>query len=304
MIMNNIIIAPAFFYSFEQLKPFVKSHLKAGVNGKILFLVEAEKPDFIQAKEIYKNFDIYVSSDIEISYTQTLSKKVFMYPFIYLWHYLNYSKILTETNISKYIEPWIFQVLLIHVKRYLIALNLLETTLKDYTHVMLTDTRDVIFQSDPFAQIDTGVYCGLESVKIFNEYYNRNWIEKLYTKETRDYLYPQIVSCSGVTLGDRDSILLYLEEMTREILYKLPKICFKHFDQAIHNFLIHKKNSNFNTKYCRNGDPLIATLGASLLNEFRVEQEKVYTREGELISVVHQYHPHPNLREWIARVYN
>lgn len=300
---KNVILAPAFFYNFEQLKPFVKSHLASQVNGKILFLVEGEKRDLLEAKEEYKNFEILVVDDI-ISRQKNKLEKISMYPYIYLWWKTNYANIIEARNISDLVRPWMREALLIHVRRYLISLEYLELNHSKIDKVILTDTRDVIFQDDPFKKISKGLYCGLESIKVFNEYHNRQWVEKLYSGDVRRNLYNKVVSCSGVTLGDCDSVILYLKAMVKEILRQLPKICFKHFDQAIHNYIIYSQDERFDVNFCVNGGSLVATLGASVLQEFKIEQEKIYTRDGDLISIIHQYHPHTELREWFVKIYS
>lgn len=298
--MDKVIIAPAFFYKFEQLKPFVKSHLEANVSGKILFLIEKEKADFTEAAKQYGNFDVYVTQGME-DFVKSRSQKIMAYPFFRLWSLLPESYVKEKNRL----HPWGYRFLHIALKRYLIVLELFQSVLKDTQYVMLTDTRDVIFQSDPFAKIQQGLYCGLESSKIFYDHYNRIWIEKLYDNDPKkEHLLQQVASCSGVTIGDRASVKQYLEKMSEEIIRHFPRLYLKSgLDQGIHNYIIYEKNQGIDIRFCDNGNSLIGTLGASLLKEFIVEAGKVFTREGELVSVVHQYHPHPKLRQSIEEKY-
>ncbi len=111
-----------------------------------------------------------------------------------------------------------------------------------YRRVLLTDVRDVLFQSDPFSQFPrSGLAVGIEARRhtIASEPTNRSWVRLAYGQRILDQIGGNPVSCAGVTYGDADSISMYLDLMVGEI------VTFQHgppgeVDQteAVHNFLL------------------------------------------------------------------
>jgi hypothetical protein len=91
--------------------------------------------------------------------------------------------------------------------------------------VMITDTRDAIFQSDPFAfqrqeWEDSELVLFLESQpnKVINRCtYNSGWVRGCYGTEALNKIGHNPVSCSGVSMGSRNGILVYTMMVARHI---------------------------------------------------------------------------------------
>jgi hypothetical protein len=86
------------------------------------------------------------------------------------------------------------------------------------TRILLTDARDVIFQSDPFLY-RRHEWSGADLVAVLEPHpnkvinrcpFNSGWIESCYGKEGLQLIGHRVVSCSGTTMGSRNGILVYV----------------------------------------------------------------------------------------------
>jgi len=301
--MKNLILAPAFFYTAERLKPFVVSHAKAGVDAKIVFLIEKEKPEFNRFYEDYPSVEVCVMPEAS-EFFKVRWQKVMALPLAYSWRVLHPVKTI-EDALGCTGSGWPYRFLHIALKRYLMAYRLIERQYPDIEKIMLTDTRDVFFQRDPFSYIEGGLYCGLESESIRHSPINSQWINKLYPEDLYESIADQPTSCSGVTFGDRESIIRYLEWMCFETLTHFNKICFcPGYDQGIHNKLVYAGKMPVELHFQENGvSPIVATMAAADLNEFDLQQDCLRTKSGDLPAVVHQYQLHPELDQMVNRLY-
>ena len=109
--------------------------------------------------------------------------------------------------------------------------------------VLLTDVRDVLFQSNPF----TGAYNNITSLQLFAEHPVQSTMHKLVKKpilKCRHVVYKhKSMLCSGTTAGPRKEMLQYLEMMKAELqawAAEPPHCPLSHKpggDQAVHNYL-------------------------------------------------------------------
>ena len=111
--------------------------------------------------------------------------------------------------------------------------------------VLLADSRDVVFQRDPF----TIAPDPLRPLDVFLEDYFRDFgnlgsikaMTPCFGRESSQaHLLspPRPVSCSGVTMGSREAVIKYLKLMWNEM--RDPRYsaqCLLH-DQAFHNYLL------------------------------------------------------------------
>jgi len=160
----------------------------------------------------------------------------------------------------------------------------------EFDQVMISDLRDVIFQRDPFAPPVAGLEVFLEEpgVTFALEGFNRRWIADLYGSGAVDQLGDRVVSCSGVTLGDRDAMVGYLAAMSDEVNRHLPPL--GPHDQAMHNWLL--ANGALEPAHAiANGHGRVLTMGA--LREVPVADDgTVLNSDGSVPAVLHQYDRH------------
>jgi hypothetical protein len=84
--------------------------------------------------------------------------------------------------------------------------------------IMATDSRDVLFQSNPFLyrlnewkSADLVIFLETHPFKTINRcFWNRRWIKECYGEQGLKKIGRHVVSCSGVTIGTRDAMLVYV----------------------------------------------------------------------------------------------
>ena len=112
--------------------------------------------------------------------------------------------------------------------------------------IFLVDTRDVIFQRDPF-DFDApaeGLVCFLEESRmtIGRCATNSAWVRACYGDREVAALHDRGIFNSGATVGERSAIERYLDAMISEIarVSAWPFVPSRGFDQACHNHLLHR----------------------------------------------------------------
>ena len=167
----------------------------------------------------------------------------------------------------------------------------------NYKKVLLTDSRDVFFQNNPFDfPYRKELNFFLEDEHIANSSVNVKWIKRTVGNLALQKIKNQFISCCGQVIGTHEKILGYCNTMNSNIsLYKyrpsfhslLFKRKIKGWDQGIHNYLVYSdffKNVDFYTN--KNGDVATLTLNKSL--NFN-KNNRLVNGNGQEYSIVHQY---------------
>jgi hypothetical protein len=170
----------------------------------------------------------------------------------------------------------------------------------DYSFVLLSDVRDVVFQDDPFVGVKGGLLVSVENfdLTINSEDFNRGWILDAYGQDMLDRIGGCYISCSGVTLGDVKSVKVYVDKMLGEICSQpFKKMRSRIYDQAFHNKLLHCGELE-SVVPCFSLQSNIATLGCMDIGQISMSNDgKVLNRDGTVIPIVHQYDRHQVLVE-------
>lgn len=201
-------------------------------------------------------------------------------------------------------RPWTSTTALLHIAlaRYFFARHLLVADFPGADYIMLSDSRDVFFQADPFAGLaENALVTGLEDPAIRECQYNRGWIADLYGTNGLDRLGDKRIICSGVTLGSRSRMLEYLDAMCAEVIRCLP-VCAYHggYDQGIHNRLIHEGHVA-DVELVENPGPTLATMHHTSVSDYRLDEAQgLMTRGGVPVAIVHQYDRKPELVRWVG----
>lgn len=303
---DQLILAAATGYTVQQILPFVKSLSKTGFYGELVLIIYHKQLSSYQAV-------LNTINGVKISYQFTHMGKLHnRNTFVGYWkHKLVrrnlrlFLKLLAATgqtglkkaalNISSY--P--------HVGRffeYQKAIQLRPQAQK----ILLSDIRDVLFQAAPLESEIHGVYVGMENPEIclIDEDYNRAWIEDAYGDHILTQMQAAQISCSGVTYGDRKSMLAYIEVMINEFLNMPYEIMSNRiYDQAMHNKLLFE-NRIADVNYCQPFQSNIVTLGLYAEQDIPVQDEKVLNHDGSVIPIVHQYDRHENLQQQLMECYS
>lgn len=159
----------------------------------------------------------------------------------------------------------------VHNSRYIKYLEFLSDH-NEYKNIFLSDTKDVIFQQNPFDNLpEEYLYFFKEDsgITIGDDYfYNSWWIFASYGPEILNQIGNRNIICSGTILGSYNEILKLLLYVKSEFLRlkKEKPDTFKNtiLDQAIINCLGHLNFIQNNNIQLKSNGEIIATLGASL----------------------------------------
>lgn len=198
----------------------------------------------------------------------------------------NLKKFFLENKINTIITK--FNKKILYKKRYEIYLDFLKKNYYDY--IFISDTRDVIFQKNPFDNTNLAkLIFFLEDKKIQDCKHNSRWIRKLYSNKDLEKIKSKNISCSGTTIGEYNYIKKYLELMVQEInstkYFSLTNS--KGTDQGNHNYIVHN-NFILESTLLENQDGYIATLANSEPNNF-IYDSFLKSLNGKQFNVVHQY---------------
>lgn len=220
-----------------------------------------------------------------------------------------------------------------HVERFFYMWNALNNTKEQYRYVITTDTRDVVFQSNPTDWLVDNIYmynmvASSEGMRYKNEPWgNQNLIETFgpffHNMMKESYIFNVGVIAGEFLTVKGLMLLLFQMSINRSISI---------VDQAVYNFLIQNPPFSTETFLTNNTDGWAIQLGTTLEavkagsgdlglnfgtdptkqmmyqmnyedNQPKFENGIVKTLEGEPFVVVHQYDRIPSLKSEIEKIY-
>jgi hypothetical protein len=183
----------------------------------------------------------------------------------------------------------------IMLERFFLALEIVQNHRNELTHVLLADSRDVIFQRNPFEQIGFRLVSGLEEKIIGDCPRNSDWIIQIYGTDVHSRLSKRTVVCAGITLGPVEEVEKYLIAMCGEIWRCLPRVAaIEQYDQAIHNYLIY--NDRVHLELTDNRAGIIATLHYESSSNIEIDDVTGVAKvQGKAPAIIHQYDRHEHL---------
>lgn len=181
-------------------------------------------------------------------------------------------------------------------------------TLPKYKNILVSDTRDIVFQSDPFLHcpnyehlfaFEEDSNCGLA-----HEGHNRTWMSTIYGQERIDQLTTTPIVCGGAVMGSSDCVIEMLRLMTEE-MSKINPALFQWIvaDQPVLNQICYSELSkNLPLSIKKNGE-ILGNLCLSLVHDYAHDavELNVKTRKvkvnGYTPSMIHQYDRSPILTD-------
>ena len=146
---------------------------------------------------------------------------------------------------------------------------------------MLSDFRDVFFQSNPFTykpyqwappDFQLTIFQEAHPNKVIRRCpFNSGWIRSCYGEEALKQIGANTVSCSGITIGSRDGIIAYTYLMTQQLNPEIrgygtdnQKCTSTGMDQGFHNWLIYSGvlDKYMDIKYFQQGEGPVNTVEA------------------------------------------
>jgi hypothetical protein len=263
---NNLILTISDNYNFFHLSRFFLSLFKTSFKGKAV---------------LYAGPNTGTSS---IKKLRSIGVEVIQYkaafPYIDTPHLANFKQLPEPIHIYNF--------------RHFLYLDYILKHEEQFSKVLLTDVRDVVFQRDPFDfDMDNALYVAMESRsrKIADCQYNSAWIRNGYGKDVMLEMAPHIISCAGTTIGPMVRVKAYLEILLQEIM--TLRDAYNCADQAVHNRLL-QQGRIAPVIQLYNEDSPILTIGAE--PDFTLDAAGfVLDGKGTRPAIVHQYDRHPSL---------
>ena len=190
----------------------------------------------------------------------------------------------------------------INCHRFFCINSLLNSQTINSEYILLCDSRDVLFQKNlEDYQYDPSIdiYGFLEGITIEKEQvFNARWIRQLdaiLKLNIYDKIHKNSVICCGTTIGKKDAIKKYVDQMC-DIINNNNIIT--NLDQGIHNYMLYLNTLGLNIKLLSNEDNLVNTTGNDIhkLNE----NNQIVNKNNGVSYIVHQYDRFPsNLKKHI-----
>lgn len=179
--------------------------------------------------------------------------------------------------------------------RYFLYRDYLRAHPRDFSRILVTDVRDVLFQRDPFDfPWPDGLNAMLEDRRatVGSCPFNAHWVREHLGADALAAIADRPVSCSGTTVADREAMLGYLDLMTGLLDPPTTGERMAGYDQGIHNHLIH--TGRVAAALHDNAGPVLTL--AQTLGEPRLDHAgRVLNEAGEPAHLVHQYDRKPDL---------
>jgi hypothetical protein len=170
-----------------------------------------------------------------------------------------------------------------------------------FANVLITDVRDVAFQSDPFDfAIKDRIHVAMErrDVPIGECPWTAPWVRSAYGQEQLDTLSDREMSCSGTTLAPAGPMKRYLKAMLAEI--GRMKTVAAYMDQPAHNVLLHRGELEPVERLYNFHGPILT---AGTERSFRFDGHgRLVNKDGSLINLIHQYDRHRRLAAVVDRL--
>ncbi|WP_430391881.1 hypothetical protein [Dyella sp. 20L07] len=294
---SNLILGMASGYAAELLRPFVQSLAMTGFDGRLVLFVYASQCESIRALATAHA----PSLDLDLVKIDGIRR------YAKFWRSC-FKRLLAMVPAEA--SPAIKRAALRfqgmpHVTRHFHYDEYLRKH-PNFSNVMLTDVRDVVFQTDPFATFDGGLCVGMETsaLTLVSEPYNREWILGAYGEDMLQRIGEQQISCAGVVLGDAKAMREYIDKMLVEIM-RLPFRITKNrnYDQAHHNKLLYC-NELSDARLCQPLNSRIATVGCLPATDLALSPDGMLLNDDrQIVPIIHQYDRHPRLVEaFLARI--
>lgn len=174
-----------------------------------------------------------------------------------------------------------------------------------FDRILITDVRDVIFQSAPMAfDWADGVNVTLEDKRmtIGQCPYMTRWVTGHLGKEAHAAIAQCPISCSGTTVADHDGMMDYLGRMLSHMAGFKPGKSMAGYDQGVHNHLLHNDMLPKVTKFDNRGP--ILTLAYKKGVPALGEDGLVLNDAGQPAVIVHQYDRKPEIFKMLRERYS
>lgn len=183
-----------------------------------------------------------------------------------------------------------------------------------YRNVLLPDTRDTVFQADPFENFpEDALYCVQEDthVTIGEEPYTSGWVRQIYGESRLAEVSARPVVCAGTIIGSASRIVALIQAMCVEMRSANPQLFQNmYMDQGVLNHICYAPMAaDLNITLMPNGMHT-GTVGMSVTGdgkprdsvEIDLERAQVVVR-GLRPTLLHQYDRCPQISGMFSTIY-
>jgi hypothetical protein len=293
---KNLIIGTATGYAYAAMQYFFTSLKDIGFEGDIVILVSDQVDPETEKQLVSQGVILVYIKEKALRFTKKYANsrlwKIHSIP-----HKLLFAMFNSGSDKIARLSSYVKKFHLISGSRYCFYYDYLLANKDKYQYVLLTDVRDVVFQADPFKDLDRADTLNFyeEENTIANSFYTAYWIKHAFGAKALETIKEKMSICSGTTIGSVNRILKYLETMiVMQAKITAGLTGLGGFDQGVHNYLIY--NNYFpGSRITTNTDAEVATLGESTSIWFNDDNELV-NRDKKVIPVVHQFDRFPEMK--------
>ncbi len=281
---ENLIISAVHDLEYDKMAPFLESLRQTGSTARVHLFVSNVSARSREKMEALGGVTTQVFNFLHFRRRRPL---LLVWP---LW-----KKILASRDLAgkcRLALP-VFQFVAL---RHVLAYEFLLGRQDEFENVLLTDSRDVYFQRDPFSDnLGPGLHCFLEARTQIVETCRSNskMVRTAFGPEVLAELAKAPVSCAGATLGDLQSVLAYEKTMI-ELLCTIQEMTQSN-DQGVHNYLIQKQlvpgiqvHDNYSSS--------VFTAGCEPTSAIRLnERDEIIREDGTPYPILHQHDRHPEI---------
>ncbi len=220
-----------------------------------------------------------------------------------------------ELNI-KYYQVTIEDTWYINHKRLEHTRNFIQQS--DGDLFLVTDVFDVVFQNDPFSKLDLNydLFFTGEGILLSEEPWNSDVINKVFPGEIDDFKTNEII-CSGVIGGKKDQLVdLYTQMFDKceagtndHNIKDQAALILLLANNKLNNYKIFNLNEAW-AMHCATSGPTQFFESWGLRNNIesrynvpKLENGKIYTNDGELFDIVHQFNRIPEWNKILTEEY-
>jgi hypothetical protein len=274
-------------YTFAQVRPFLLSLRQTGYAGEIVFFYQRIDA---RAREAMREMGVVLLPFYNLRGTFRTPGAC---------RFLNrLSQSYYQRKAPFYSIGW--RWLLSPMKqRHLLFQDYLRKNGSRFARVLITDTRDVFFQRDPFSIDDESDLAFFEeSHPLAHGMFNPLWLLYHFGQPTLQRLGGMTALCAGTIAGRPEALSCYLERMAT-LMQEADRMDFATGDQSLHNVLVRERLANipYRVTLFRNGQGPVYTLSRYLdTAEIPLDPDgEVINPLGQVIPILHQYDRHPSI---------
>lgn len=184
------------------------------------------------------------------------------------------------------------------IQRWAIPIKVIES-FPEAQNVILSDTRDLIYQGNPFDHFtgkDLELTTEVKTIEQCQDW-NSRWVRNMYGEEIYQQVKTQQIICGGYMAGKRAGVVRLCELMVEESKNypkTIPGQPPVFVDQAAMN-VFHMQGKLPPTTLHPTGGPFVATIGGSMGTTKLNEEGFLVNEDGSMPAVVHQYDRHSHV---------